>query len=690
MRGDFSRLTFRPRRHYSSVRLQQGRVQVDADWNEQIDIALHRDEVAIRDLVGPAAVPWAADGFAIGPMVIPRRIHAVAFPSASVGFAVGDDGTILTTANGGTTWTSQTGPTGLTANLRAVAFPSASVGFAVGDDGTILTTANGGTTWTSQTGPTGLTANLRAVAFPSASVGFAVGDDGTILTTANGGTTWTSQTGPTGLTANLRAVAFPSASVGFAVGDDGTILTTANGGTTWTSQTGPTGLTANLRAVAFPSASVGFAVGDDGTILTTANGGTTWTSQTGPTGLTANLRAVAFPSASVGFAVGDDGTILTTANGGTTWTSQTGPTGLTANLRAVAFPSASVGFAVGDDGTILTTANGGTTWTSQTGPLELGIGPGRMYVDGALAENETVVAFAHQPELPGGPIPTADGRYLFYLDVWQRHLSAVERPELREVALGGPDTATRTQTVWQVRWDAANGKTCADFGEDWAAVKTGSPGQLASRATPAPAASDPCEVPPGAGYRRLENQLYRVEIHDPSASGSPTFKWSRDNGSVLAKVETADNVAVMISGLEKDGVAGFGDATFAEIRDEERTLAGLTGDLVPIVVQGPKLTLGTGATLAPLGTNPTARRWEFGSGCPRHRCLDGAGGRRRGPFHGRRLPDRRLLDHPRTDGDRHRSNGPPTSSARRSSRRTASRITSCRSASRTRRAPSGS
>ena len=57
MRGDFSRLTFRPDRHYSSVRLQQGRVQVDADWNEQIDIALHRDEMATGDIVGPAGAP---------------------------------------------------------------------------------------------------------------------------------------------------------------------------------------------------------------------------------------------------------------------------------------------------------------------------------------------------------------------------------------------------------------------------------------------------------------------------------------------------------------------------------------------------------------------------------------------------------------------------------------------------------
>ncbi|HEX3531938.1 MAG TPA: DUF6519 domain-containing protein, partial [Thermoanaerobaculia bacterium] len=37
MKGDFSRDTFRKRKHYNRVRMQQGRVQLDADWNEQGD-----------------------------------------------------------------------------------------------------------------------------------------------------------------------------------------------------------------------------------------------------------------------------------------------------------------------------------------------------------------------------------------------------------------------------------------------------------------------------------------------------------------------------------------------------------------------------------------------------------------------------------------------------------------------------
>ena len=38
-RGDFSRDTFDPSKHFLRVLMQQGRVSLDADWNEQTDIS---------------------------------------------------------------------------------------------------------------------------------------------------------------------------------------------------------------------------------------------------------------------------------------------------------------------------------------------------------------------------------------------------------------------------------------------------------------------------------------------------------------------------------------------------------------------------------------------------------------------------------------------------------------------------
>ena len=52
MNGDFSRLTFDPSKHYSSVLLQQGRVQLDADGNEQASLGLHYLRAFIADIIG--------------------------------------------------------------------------------------------------------------------------------------------------------------------------------------------------------------------------------------------------------------------------------------------------------------------------------------------------------------------------------------------------------------------------------------------------------------------------------------------------------------------------------------------------------------------------------------------------------------------------------------------------------------
>ena len=57
MRGDFSRQTFDPARHYNGVLQQQGRVQLDADWNEAEAIALYRDQTTAKDVIGLTGAP---------------------------------------------------------------------------------------------------------------------------------------------------------------------------------------------------------------------------------------------------------------------------------------------------------------------------------------------------------------------------------------------------------------------------------------------------------------------------------------------------------------------------------------------------------------------------------------------------------------------------------------------------------
>ncbi len=62
MKGDFTRDTFHPAKHFSRVLMQQGRVTLDADHNEQTAIELRYLRTLARDVIGPYAAPAGADG----------------------------------------------------------------------------------------------------------------------------------------------------------------------------------------------------------------------------------------------------------------------------------------------------------------------------------------------------------------------------------------------------------------------------------------------------------------------------------------------------------------------------------------------------------------------------------------------------------------------------------------------------
>ena len=68
MTGDFSRDTYRAEKHYRSVRMQQGRVQLDADWNEQVDIGTHRMDTEAADVIGQVGGSYSGAGFELAPV----------------------------------------------------------------------------------------------------------------------------------------------------------------------------------------------------------------------------------------------------------------------------------------------------------------------------------------------------------------------------------------------------------------------------------------------------------------------------------------------------------------------------------------------------------------------------------------------------------------------------------------------
>jgi hypothetical protein len=234
------------------------------------------------------------------------------------------------------------------------------------------------------------------------------------------------------------------------------------------------------------------------------------------------------------------------------------------------------------------------------------IGRGRMYVDGLLADNHGTglqkwdatlaelyggdpVPYLKQPHLPGlSNLPTG-GSYLVYLDVWNREVTRFEDPKLVEIAVG-VDTTTRVQTVWQVKLlEIAATTTCAtppDKIPAWVALTAPSAGRLTTATAPVPNL-DPCLVPPAGGYKGLENQLYRVEVHTAGPLGTATFKWSRDNASIEARLtRLIDTTHIVVDSVGKDSVLRFSDGDWIEITDDWRELNGQAGALHKITIGG--------------------------------------------------------------------------------------------------------
>jgi hypothetical protein len=253
---------------------------------------------------------------------------------------------------------------------------------------------------------------------------------------------------------------------------------------------------------------------------------------------------------------------------------------------------------------------------------DLRISAGRYYVDGILCMNEEAVPLADQPDLPGVPLPTQDGRYVAYLDVWTEHVTALERPELREVALGGPDTATRSRTIWQVRLLRQDRASCPTPAEEWTPPEqAGQRGRLRARAKAPEDDPGPCVVPATAGYRRLENQLYRVEIHDGGAADQATFVWSRENGSVAARLLTVTDDTLTIGAPGRDERLGFARTQWIEVIDSARTRRGEPGFLGRLGdAAGTALTVAEWADGVPATPGPgelaVVRRWDSEGALP--------------------------------------------------------------------------
>ncbi len=231
---------------------------------------------------------------------------------------------------------------------------------------------------------------------------------------------------------------------------------------------------------------------------------------------------------------------------------------------------------------------------------------GRYYVNGIQCEAESEISYRNQPDRRDVP-PLDAGTYLVFLDAWRRHLTMLDDEGIRESALGGPDTSTRVKTVWQVRavpiTDEDAAAPCARSSSEFDVLQRDNLPRLAAKTETPTTESDPCLVPATAGYRGLENQHYRVEIHN---SGKPVGVCQSTDGKAVSlkgnqlKKAGAKFVVGQVVELFSVETSSDGEAV------KERVLAWVTA------VNGTTYSLNFAPSLTgPLRVRPVDATWKW-------------------------------------------------------------------------------
>ena len=270
----------------------------------------------------------------------------------------------------------------------------------------------------------------------------------------------------------------------------------------------------------------------------------------------------------------------------------------------------------------------------------LSIGPGRYYVNGipvTCAADEQLYSkqlgypFDEATKIDPPKETLKTGPWLAYLDVWEAFVCNAQDDHIRESALGGPDTCGRAKVMWQVRILINPAKDC-DSVASWTSTGTGA---LKARAKQDGKPDELCVIAPDSQYRGAENQLYRVEVHRGSAvkpdgkpanpannaSSGATFKWSRDNGSVIFPIRTLAGNIAELEHLGRDGRSTLTEGDWVEMIDDAmaaRSGVGLLAQVNEINRDDRMVTLKlpAGVTALPAyprkdaDVHPLLRRWD--------------------------------------------------------------------------------
>jgi hypothetical protein len=201
--------------------------------------------------------------------------------------------------------------------------------------------------------------------------------------------------------------------------------------------------------------------------------------------------------------------------------------------------------------------------TPGTGPDEILIKKGVYYLGGWRLALEEDVPIGQQPDWLDRPAPSGSqsGNSVVSLLITEQSVCAVEDQALREVALGGPDTAARLRLMQHFLALPTTGSTCADGAAAVASLLAADgvtlgpySDQLISSAalqvgfvpdTPPP---DACSPAVAGGYLGADNQLVRVTVSafNPQANTGEIL-WGWNNASILYRATLTDKLAGVLT-----------------------------------------------------------------------------------------------------------------------------------------------
>ena len=274
----------------------------------------------------------------------------ICFLNSQTGYIL-NNGQILGTSDGGTTWKVLMGVT----SGKRMAFKN-NYGYIIGNTGSIYKSTYMGVGWNKLDKV--FSDNLTGISVISKDTVFITGTN-KLYVSFDGGKNWNT----TNVTGNsITDSYFTSSTVGHVGCLNGNVFKTIDGGKTWSLKSSNNTSSSNINKIYFADSNTGFiSRGYMAEILKTTDAGETWNIISSSSDV---INTFFFLDAQNGFCAGEYGVVFKTSNGGTNWEwigFQNGRYGGT-DINSVYFIDKSTGFAVGLGGRIMKTTDGGKTW----------------------------------------------------------------------------------------------------------------------------------------------------------------------------------------------------------------------------------------------------------------------------------------------------------------------------------------